>query len=78
MPLLKPNEKVLVSSIPYLFGSPKKGDIILFKYSKKTLIKRIKEVLSGKFYVSGDNKSDSLNVGWINKKEIIGRVIRKL
>ena len=78
MPTLNPNEKVLVSSIPYLFGSPKKGDIVIFKYEKKFLIKKISKVDSGRYLVEGENKNDSLKIGEIERSDIVGKVIRKI
>ena len=78
MPTLNPNEKVLVSSIPYLFGSPKKGDIIIFKYEKKFLIKKISKVEGGRYLVEGENKNDSLKIGEIERSDIVGKVIRKI
>ncbi len=73
---------VFVSSIPYLFSKPKVGDIVAFKIDNKVLIKRIMKInpspSSGeKYFVKGDNKSDSLDsksIGLINKKDILGKV----
>ena len=78
MPTINPNEKVLVSSIPYVFGNPKKGDIIIFKYEKKFLIKKISKIENGKYKVTGENEKDSLKVPKLNRKEIVGKVIMKI
>jgi len=44
----------------------------------KFLIKRISKIDGEKYFVSGDNKKDSMDsrrFGWILKKDIIGKVI---
>ncbi len=79
-PTLKEGKSVLVSTLPYLFFSPKIGDIIAFKESnsKKILIKRIIKSENGKYSVLGDNSGDSLdsrNFGKIDKNSIIGKVV---
>lgn len=76
-PLFPQNSIVLATSLPYLLFSPRKGDVIIFydKKTKKALLKRIREVKNGQFFVGGDNKKDSLYVGWIERKDIIGKVI---
>lgn len=74
-PLLKPGQEILVSSLPYLLFRPKAGEIIAFKEGNKFVVKRIKKAENGKFLVEGDNKKDSKDYGWINKKSIIGKVI---
>lgn len=77
-PFIRPENEVLVSSIPYFFSKPKIEDIVVFRYSNKVLIKRIKEINNSRFMLEGDNKSDSLRIGWIKKSDIIGKVIYKL
>ncbi len=72
---------LLVSSIPYLLIKPKVGDIIAFKKDDKIFIKRIVKINGEKYFVKGDNKNDSLDsrkFGWIEKKEIVGKVIAKI
>lgn len=78
MPTLNPNEKVLVSSIPYLFGSPRKGDIVIFKYSGKFMIKKITKIEKDGYLVEGENKNDSLEIPKMNKQAIVGKVIMKI
>jgi len=75
MPKLKPNQEILVSSLPYLFKNPSRGDIVAFKNKNQHVVKRIKEVRAGKFLVQGDNKEDSKEYGWINRPQIIGKMI---
>lgn len=77
-PLIKFNSEVLVSSFPYFFSRPKVGDIVAFWHFDKVLIKRIKRAKSFHYFIEGDNVSDSLKIGWIDKNDIIGKVIYKL
>lgn len=70
-------DTVLVSSLPFLFLSPKVGDIVVFKNKRKIFIKRIVKTNKDKYFVEGDNKKDSLQFGWISKEEIVGKVIRR-
>lgn len=79
-PTILDGETVLVSSIPYLFSKPKINDIVAFRKKKtgKIFIKRIADIDKGKYFVKGDNEKDSVDsrsFGWIDKKEIIGKVI---
>ncbi len=78
MPTFNPGETIIASSIPYFFLKPKVGDIILFKNNNKTLVKRIKRIIDGEYYLSGDNINDSLEVGELKRKEILGKVIMKI
>lgn len=77
-PTFKNGETVLVSSVPYMFVRPKVGDIVVFyhKTMKKNMIKRIKKIKNRRYFVMGDNKDDSKRMGWITRKQIVGRVIR--
>lgn len=75
-PKINEGREVLVSSIPYLFSEPKIGDVVAFWHFDKVFIKRIKKVQRGNFLMEGDNISDSLKIGWISKKDIIGKVIK--
>ena len=80
-PTLSSGDIALVSSIPFLFPNPKIGDIIAFRKNDKIFVKRIAKINREKYFVKGDNIKDSLdskNFGWINKKEIVGKVIFRL
>ncbi|HKC14456.1 MAG TPA: S26 family signal peptidase [Patescibacteria group bacterium] len=77
-PSIKDGAEVLASSIPFIFFKPKVGNVVAFKYFNKILIKRIKKSQSNHFLMEGDNVSDSLKLGWVNKNDIIGKVIYKL
>jgi len=82
-PQIEDGQSVLVSSISYLFKTPKINDIVAFKDIRNTqvLIKRITKIKNGKYFVLGDNKRDSLDsrkLGFISKDKIIGEVILNL
>lgn len=80
-PHLNNKDKVLISSIPYLFKSPKINDIVAFKDRKrKIMIKRIAKIKKSKYFVQGDNNKDSFDsrsFGAIFKNQILGKVIYK-
>lgn len=78
LPILKPNDRVLVSSIPYLIFKPKTNDIVLFKHKNIIMIKRIEEIKYEKISVSGNNSSDSLKIEPISRSKILGKVILML
>lgn len=73
-PYLKEGDKVLASS----FLGFRKGDVVVFKYDSKNLIKRITRIDLEKVYLEGDNKKDSLRISSIQKKDILGKVIFKI
>lgn len=80
-PLLRNQDTLLVSNLPYLFKKPKINDIVVFEYKKgNMMIKRIIGIRNNKFFVTGDNKKDSLDsrsFGEISKNRILGKVIYK-
>lgn len=78
MPLLSPNQVVFISSLPYLFGSPKVGDVVVCRVQDKIYIKRIVKIQKGRYILRGDNASDSHDsrkFGAIGRSTILGRVI---
>ena len=79
-PFLLNNQTVLASSIPFILSKPKIDDVVVFKVDDEIYIKRIKEIKNQKVFLIGDNKTDSLDsrkIGWIDKKDIIGKVVYK-
>lgn len=79
-PTFKSGDAVLINKLAYFFGIPKIGDIVVLK-RQKYIIKRIVKVKGRKVFIIGDNKkesTDSRNFGWVEKKEIVGKVIYKI
>jgi nickel-type superoxide dismutase maturation protease len=77
-PTIPHNSTVLVSSILNIFQNPKKGTVVAFKKSNKIFIKRVKDAKNNRYFFVGDNQKDSLDsrkIGWISKKDILGRVL---
>ena len=82
---IKNGDSIMVSSIFYLFSKPKIGDIVVFKRNGKVFIKRITKIDPSadgdKYFVKGDNERDSMDsrrLGWIGRREIMGKVIHKI
>lgn len=78
-PAIENGQEILVSSLPFLFSKPKTGDMIAFSFARpgltKLAVKRIKKINGNKYLIEGDNKSDSKKFGWIERKNIIGKVV---
>lgn len=80
-PTFFPNDRILVSAFPYFFTSPKKGDIVIFRNRNMTFVKRVAKIQNSKYFLTGDNKSDSKDsrsFGLVERKDIVGKVIIKL
>jgi hypothetical protein len=75
LPTLKPGQDILSFNWAYLGKEPKIGDIVILKFEGKDLVKRVKKIDGEKVFVEGDNKEDSLEVGQVDKSQIIGKVI---
>lgn len=72
-PLLCGNDHVLT----FNWRKLKVDDAIVFRYCGLYLVKRIKKASAGKYYVEGDNRALSLRGVWINKGDVVGKVILK-
>ena len=82
-PTFSSGTTLLVSSIPYLFRNPLVNEIIVLQSPKdrRYIVKRIQKEKKDKYFVVGDNKeasTDSRNFGWIEKKDIRGKILMKL
>lgn len=75
MPIFKPNDRIIASNILYFFTKPKVGDVVVFRYNDKMLVKRIIRIANKKYYLKGDNKSDNLKIKPIERAKILGKVI---
>lgn len=74
-PTLKRGDNVLVLC---WFFKLEIGDLVAIKKDGREMIKRVKAIREQEIFVLGDNEKvslDSRNFGWINKKEMIGKVI---
>lgn len=75
------DEYVLVSSVPFLFRQIRPRDVVVFRHDGDILMKRIEKIKDNKFFLTGDNSKDSLDskkIGWVDKKNIVGKVIYKI
>jgi len=75
LPTLKPGQIVWVFTWAYILSNPKPNDIVVLKINDKEFIKRIYKVNRLEVEVTGDNKGDSLKLGQIPKKDILGKVL---
>lgn len=75
---LKPGQDVLVFKWWRLLGI-KVGDLVAFRKNGKAMVKRVRQMSSNRgIFVLGDNEkesTDSRKFGWIDKKDILGKVI---
>lgn len=79
-PAILDGQRVLVSSIPFLFAKPTIHDIVVVVHptTGRKLIKRIQKEQQETYFVLGDNtieSTDSRDFGWISRRDIIGKVI---
>ena len=73
-PFLKPGDTVLISR----FGKIKIGDVIVLENNDKHYVERMQKKKGDKYILTGDNKKETIGTrsfGWIEKKDIIGKVI---
>lgn len=83
LPMYRDGDFVLVSKIPYLFGTITHGDVIVFRHKGYgTMVKKVQTFVPDKdeIYVVGihENSVDSRQFGPINKKDVVGKVIGRL
>lgn len=82
-PTYKEGDRIIVNRLAYFFSKPKIGDIVAIKhpFERRVILKRVIRVLNKQVFVAGDNfkKSiDSEQFGFINYKNIIGKIIQNL
>ncbi len=84
-PHIKNGSVVIISFFSYLFKDPKIGDIVAFRkdlsagsQEKNIYVKRIRKIKGHNYFVSGDNKADSIGIGWVRKRDIVGKMVYKI
>lgn len=84
-PYLSPGDLVII----FRTKNIKKNDVVVFDRSGDYFIKRVTDIKPSfakasedvEFFVEGDNKKESVDsrkFGWIEKQQIIGKVIYKI
>jgi type IV secretory pathway protease TraF len=74
-PKLEPGQVLLATS---WFRRVHAGEVVIIDHEGKEKVKRIEEVNGDKVFVIGDNlkaSTDSRHFGWLEKDEIVARVI---
>lgn len=74
-PKLKDGSFLIALTIPPLLSKPKVGDTILFRDGKKKIVKKVKKIENEKYFLEGENLSDSKNYPAIEGSKILGKVI---
>jgi type IV secretory pathway protease TraF len=79
-PAYQEGDYVVVSTVPLLFGAPRRGDIIVFRHEVYgTMIKMVEAVAPGgeEFSVVGTRPEsvDSRRFGPISRQSVVGKVI---
>lgn len=77
-PTLKTGQIVWVNNWAYFFNKVKTADVVVFKKDGQELVKRVIKVDKDEIFVTGDNKTDSLdsnNFGAVSQSLIVGKVL---
>ena len=84
LPLLKPEEEILIDPYAYRKQGPQINDVILTNHPYDTQLKIVKRVarvaIDGSCFLIGDNpeaSTDSRHWGKIDRQKIIGRVTNR-
>lgn len=75
-PTFSEGDRVLVS----VWGRLKEDDVVVVHHNDQKHLKRITSIEEDGFHVEGDNKersTDSRDYGFVEKKDIVGKVIAK-
>ncbi|OHA46431.1 MAG: hypothetical protein A3A80_03505 [Candidatus Terrybacteria bacterium RIFCSPLOWO2_01_FULL_44_24] len=81
-PAFLKGERLVISFLPYFFGGPKIGDVVVLRHPQQKnllLLKRINDIKDNKYTVIGDNLNgtDSRTFGLIDRKNIVGKFVAK-
>lgn len=63
------------------FNHLKKEDVVVAKKKELLVLKRVKEIRDGKYFLIGDNykeSTDSRSFGFVEKKDILGKVLFRI
>ncbi len=79
-PMYQEGDYVVISTIPLIFGAPRRGDVIVFRHAVYgTLIKMVEAVMPGgeELRVLGTHADsvDSRRFGPISRQDVVGKVI---
>ena len=84
LPLLQPEEEILIDPYAYQKQKPQINDVILTNHPGDTQLKIVKRVagvaVDGSYFLIGDNptaSTDSRHWGRIDRQKIIGRVTNR-
>lgn len=81
LPSVSPDERVVVSRVPYWFGKPRAGDLVVLRDPRepsRLLLKRIDREEEGAYAIRGDNaeaSTDSRTFGSVPRELILGKVL---
>lgn len=81
VPAFFDGDKVLVFHWIYLFRKPSVGEIVVAKINNIPVVKRIQKIKQNEYFLIGDNlkeSTDSRVYGFVEKKDILGKVIKKI
>ena len=75
-PYLKPGDIVIILKSKNI----ENNNVVVFDRSGDYFVKRVKKVKDNKVFLEGDNKKESIDsrkFGWLDKKDIIGKIVYK-
>jgi len=73
LPNFSPGDHVLT----FNWIRAKAGEVVVFKIRDAFYVKRVEKIKDNLIYVTGDNKQESSQLGPIDARQIIGKVIWK-
>lgn len=81
-PFFAHGDTILVNIFSYIFHDPSIGDVVVLRSpTDMMVIKRITRRKNNLYFVRGDNQKESTDsrvFGWIERKEIAGKVLLKI
>jgi nickel-type superoxide dismutase maturation protease len=82
-PTLQEGDQVIASPLPYLWGHPSVGDLVVLRHpvEERFLVKRIARIEGSGVEVEGDNRPDSTDsraFGPVPLDSLVGKVLFRL